>query len=204
MQKKSCITQQSRKYSNNISGEQRRHFEWQCPWVSFQVLYDVCPWRTYLLRSPPFLCRFPVEVFGEEVQRPLSLCRGLSFSLWNGLSNSNSLVRSPTLIKMENDTINHIDTILDESSNLTYNSTLQELCPDYTKDQLKMLDDVAFWLDGVAKSMTALLGIFSNILAAYVLNRPKMKNSFNLCLVALACIDTIYLFLQFLESLRKR
>ena len=83
-------------------------------------------------------------------------------------------------------------------------STLQELCPDYTKDQLKMLDDVAFWLDGVAKSMTALLGIFSNILAAYVLNRPKMKNSFNLCLVALACIDTIYLFLQFLESLRKR
>lgn len=94
-------------------------------------------------------------------------------------------------------------TILEESNN-TYNATLQALCPDYTEDQLKMLDSVAFWLDGVAKSMTALLGIFSNILAAYVLNRPKMKNSFNLCLVALACIDTIYLFLQFLESLRKR
>ena len=84
------------------------------------------------------------------------------------------------------------------------NATMQQLCPNYTEDQMDMLDSVAFWLDGVAKSIMALLGIFSNILAAFVLTRPKMKNSFNLCLVALACIDSLYLFLQFLESLRKR
>ena len=84
------------------------------------------------------------------------------------------------------------------------NATMQQMCPNYTEDQMDMLENVAFWLDGVAKSTMALLGIFSNILAAFVLNRPKMKNSFNLCLVALACIDTVYLFLQFLESLRKR
>ena len=102
---------------------------------------------------------------------------------------------------MDNTTVTEAENDVDIGPS---NATLHKLCPSYTDDQLDMLDNVAFWLDGVAKSILALLGIFSNILAAYVLNRPKMKNSFNLCLVALACIDTIYLFLQFLESLRKR
>ena len=48
------------------------------------------------------------------------------------------------------------------------------------------------------------LGVASNILAGYVLCKPNMKNSFNLCLVALAWIDTIFLVGSILESFRKR
>ena len=91
-----------------------------------------------------------------------------------------------------------------ELNRTNLNQTLVDLCPTYTASEERMVNAMAFWLDGVAKTTLALLGVFSNILAGYVLNQPKMKNSFNLCLVALACIDTIYLVVSILESLRKR
>ena len=87
---------------------------------------------------------------------------------------------------------------------MTYNETMLALCPPYTEKEEKMVTDVAFWLDGVTKTTVALLGVFSNALAAFVLRKPKMKNSFNLCLVALAWIDTIFLVGSILESFRKR
>ena len=67
-----------------------------------------------------------------------------------------------------------------------------------------MISNTAFWLDGVAKTLVAVLGVASNILAGYVLCKPNMKNSFNLCLVALAVIDTIFLLGSILQSIRKR
>lgn len=85
-----------------------------------------------------------------------------------------------------------------------YNATIEALCPNYTETEDKMVRYTAFWLDGVAKTTVAVLGVVSNTLAAFVLQKPKMKNSFNLCLVALACIDTIFLAGSILESLRKR
>ena len=58
-------------------------------------------------------------------------------------------------------------------------------------------------LDGIAKTLVALVGVFLNVLAAYILNRPKMKNSFNLCLVVLNVIDTIFLVGGILESFKR-
>ena len=84
------------------------------------------------------------------------------------------------------------------------NETLLALCPPFTEFEEKMVSSTAFWLDGVAKTIVGMLGVASNIMAAYILNKPKMKNSFNLCLVALACIDTIFLLGSILESFRKR
>ena len=73
--------------------------------------------------------------------------------------------------------------------------------PSETEKELRK--QLAFWLDGVAKTLVALVGVFLNILAAYILNRPKMKNSFNLCLVALNVIDTIFLVGGILESFKR-
>ena len=58
-------------------------------------------------------------------------------------------------------------------------------------------------LDGIAKTFVALVGVFLNILAAYILNRPKLKNSFNLCLVVLNVIDTIFLVGGIIESFKR-
>ena len=58
-------------------------------------------------------------------------------------------------------------------------------------------------LDGIGKTLVALVGVFLNVLAAYILNRPKMKNSFNLCLVVLNVIDTIFLVGGILESFKR-
>ena len=86
----------------------------------------------------------------------------------------------------------------------TVNETMLALCPSLTEAEERMVENAAFWLDGVAKATVALLGVASNILAGYVLCKPNMKNSFNLCLVALAWIDTIFLVGSILESFRKR
>ena len=88
--------------------------------------------------------------------------------------------------------------------NSTHNETMMALCPALTETEKRMIEYAAFWLDGVAKTLVAVLGVMSNILAGYVLCKPNMKNSFNLCLVALAVIDTIFLAGSILESFRKR
>ena len=88
--------------------------------------------------------------------------------------------------------------------NSTYNETILALCPPLTIAENNMISNTAFWLDGVAKTLVAVLGVASNMLAGYVLCKPNMKNSFNLCLVALAVIDTIFLLGSILQSIRKR
>ena len=88
--------------------------------------------------------------------------------------------------------------------NSTYNETILALCPHLSNAENNMISNTAFWLDGVAKTLVAVLGVASNILAGYVLCKPNMKNSFNLCLVALAVIDTIFLLGSILQSIRKR
>ena len=67
-----------------------------------------------------------------------------------------------------------------------------------------MRKNLGFWLDGILKTLVAFIGIISNILAGYILNKPKMKNPFNLCLVVLTVIDTIFLVVDVLESFKRR
>ena len=78
------------------------------------------------------------------------------------------------------------------------------LCPIYSDSDRFWKEAVAFWLDGVIKTIVACIGILMNILAAYILIQPKMKNSFNLSLVALNIIDTIFLLGSIMESFELR
>ena len=99
------------------------------------------------------------------------------------------------------------------ASNYSINITLNNnesganftaLCPIYSDSDRFWKEAVAFWLDGVIKTILACLGILMNILAAYILVQPKMKNSFNLSLVALNIIDTIFLLGSIMESFELR
>ena len=90
--------------------------------------------------------------------------------------------------------------LFDETSNQTL---IAPLCHVPSGTEKEIRKQLAFWLDGVAKTLVALVGVFLNILAAHILNRPKMKNSFNLCLVALNVIDTIFLVGGILESFKR-
>ena len=84
------------------------------------------------------------------------------------------------------------------------NTSILAQCPIYSDNDRIMTDHMAFWLDGVIKSIVAFIGVISNIFAGYVLIQPKMKNSFNLCLVALNVIDTVFLVGCILESFKMR
>ena len=78
------------------------------------------------------------------------------------------------------------------------------LCPIYSESDRFWKETIAFWLDGVIKTVVAIFGILTNILAAYILMKPKMKSSFNLSLVALNVIDSIFLLGSVLESFKLR
>ena len=85
------------------------------------------------------------------------------------------------------------------------NATTVELdCPDFSNKTEAILSSVSFAIEGVLQTIVAILGIFGNCLASYVLSSSKeMRNAFNLLLVTLACFDSMYLFGSILESFRK-
>ena len=77
-------------------------------------------------------------------------------------------------------------------------------CPVYTDFDNEVIAKTDFWLDGVIKISLAVWGLLSNVIGLVVLNRPKMKNSFNVNLSALAVIDVIYLTLETFKTLYMR
>ena len=76
-------------------------------------------------------------------------------------------------------------------------------CPTHSADSNEQLRWVSFWIEGVAISVVAILGIFGNMVAVTVFARKNMRNSFNLLLVALACFDAMFLLLSIIEALRR-
>ena len=77
-------------------------------------------------------------------------------------------------------------------------------CPDYDDEDRYLLEKVSFVIEGVVQTIVAILGIFGNFLASYILcTRKEMRNAFNLLLVTMACFDSLFLFGSILESFRK-
>lgn len=76
-------------------------------------------------------------------------------------------------------------------------------CPSFTQADSFFLVKFSFWVEGVAQTSIATLGIFGNLISCLILTRKHMRNSFNLLLVTLAAYDTWYLFGAILESFRK-
>ena len=90
------------------------------------------------------------------------------------------------------------------NTSLIDNATLLEMCPQYSDLENLVIKETGFWIDGVAKTIVAIFGVLSNLSAFYVLRLPKMRNAFNKCLMALACIDTIFLSISIIEAFRRR
>lgn len=89
-------------------------------------------------------------------------------------------------------------------SNRTEERIMVENCPNYSKADLQLVDEVSFWMEGVSQTIIAILGIIGNIVASIILSRKEMRNAFNLLLVTMACFDSTYLFGSILESFRKQ
>ena len=64
------------------------------------------------------------------------------------------------------------NTTLDYNNQSGINFTM--LCPIYSESDHFWKETIAFWLDGVIKTVVAIFGILTNILAAYILMKPKM------------------------------
>ena len=90
------------------------------------------------------------------------------------------------------------------SSNGTINDTLPLECPEYSPETGLLVEEFAFWIEGVCLCLIAIPGIFGNCLSSYILAGKSMRNSFNLLLIALAMYDNTYLVCAMLESIRKR
>ena len=89
------------------------------------------------------------------------------------------------------------------SSNGTINDTLPLECPEYSPETGLLVEEFAFWIEGVCLCLIAIPGIFGNCLSSYILAGKSMRNSFNLLLIALAMYDNTYLVCAMLESIRK-
>ena len=77
-------------------------------------------------------------------------------------------------------------------------------CPVYSNEDMLLVDEFSFWIEGVIQTIVAILGILGNSVASIILSRKEMRNAFNLLLVTMACFDSTYLFGSILESFRKQ
>jgi hypothetical protein len=77
-------------------------------------------------------------------------------------------------------------------------------CPEYSDESDRLISAFSYWCEGVALCAVAAAGLLGNTLAAAILAGKRMRNSFNLMLVALATYDNLYLLGAILEALRKK
>ena len=89
----------------------------------------------------------------------------------------------------------------DRSSN--QNNATTDDCPYFDQNGDILLDNLAFYLEGITQTSFAFAGIMFNCIACIVLGSKEMKNSFNHMLIALAIFDSGYLIGSILESFRK-
>ena len=56
-------------------------------------------------------------------------------------------------------------------------------CPEYNNETEKIIDQFAFWSEGVLLCVLGFPGILGNALSSYILAGKSMRNSFNLLLI---------------------
>ncbi|XP_040563468.1 FMRFamide receptor [Lepeophtheirus salmonis] len=88
-------------------------------------------------------------------------------------------------------------------NNLSYLGYEDTDCPTSDQASEYLINQVKFWVEGVSLSLVAIIGAIGNILSIIVLSHPDLRNSFNLLLIGLSIFDSIYVFVSFLEALRK-
>ena len=93
-----------------------------------------------------------------------------------------------------------MDNEIDDKSN-DINAT--DDCPYFDQNGEILLDNLAYYFEGITQTSFAFCGIIFNCVACIVLASKEMKNSFNHMLIALAIFDSGYLTGSILESFRK-
>ena len=94
----------------------------------------------------------------------------------------------------------------DLATNITTNSTnvlkVNETgCIVTSTEDLKQLNNITFWVEGIGIVSLSLIGITFNLLAIVVLSvRKSMQNMFNYLLICLFCADTAFLLLNITSS----
>ena len=82
--------------------------------------------------------------------------------------------------------------------------TISEIwCPDYNDCCFQLLEDLSFWVEGVAQLTFAIVGILMNTACCCVLLSKNLRNVFNLLLIALVIFDSGFLLGSILEVFRK-
>ena len=93
--------------------------------------------------------------------------------------------------------------LINASANKNHNSsnpTRQIWCQNHNNCCSQMLKSLQFWLQGIVTTSISFIGIIMNILFCYVLSRKDMKNQFNSLLIALAILDSSFLFGSILRA----
>ena len=75
-------------------------------------------------------------------------------------------------------------------------------CPEYDESGEVLIKKFSFWVEGITLCITAFFGLIGNSISAIILSRKRMRNCFNILLIALAVYDNIYLIGAILESFR--
>ena len=82
-------------------------------------------------------------------------------------------------------------------------STEHMCCRDgVTPDDLKLYEDVSWWIEGVVQIIINIIGIIANFIAIPVLLSRKLTNVFNRTLAILAIFDAIFNMCDIFESMR--
>ena len=80
----------------------------------------------------------------------------------------------------------------------------EEIC-EYgsTRAELKVYDQIAWWVEGFFLIFVGVVGILGNIASVPVLLSKEISNVFNRTLAILALVDTLFIVLDVLESIRQ-
>ena len=75
-------------------------------------------------------------------------------------------------------------------------------CYEIRQMDWEYIYDVEYWVECVFLCIIAASGLLGNACSVFILLKNNMRNSFNLLLVALACMDSCYLIGAILEAFR--
>ena len=89
------------------------------------------------------------------------------------------------------------------TSNL--NDTLSMDCPIWTQEDKILIDQIEYWVGGIFVCCVSIPGMLMNLIAILALiTKSSNHTTFNSLLISLFSFDSIYLFFETIETIRRR
>ena len=67
-------------------------------------------------------------------------------------------------------------------------------------DEQHTIEMCRFWMDGILITVTGIIGLILNTLSVVILLKPGMRNTFNMLLVSLSAMDSLYIIIAIAYS----